>query len=157
MLMEHAFISTASDHEVLERGEFLLADLDFQPMERSANHLVMRKGAKTPSYAKTVDRLPQLVRMECNRGRVDVAVHVEERGRLTPPMIEMAGLIANLLESGLAPGASPETHMARWQELKTELSRFKNQVGRAWRIFLWVLLALIFGFILLIIIGSTTS
>jgi hypothetical protein len=87
MVIEHTFITTMEAPEALSAASNFLQSGGFQVMNNSAfqmggwTDLEVARGRASPARAKDVTQYPQQVRIEWDRGRVNVAASVTQRPR----------------------------------------------------------------------------
>jgi len=119
MLVEHVFVTTLECDDALARSAGFLKGLGFRikPSESGSLHAV--RGKKHPRTRKLV-RLPQVVRMTYDRGRVTVAAGLTpRRGRVRPVYARLMTALARGLELLLVQGAPPDQAAAECRQIET--------------------------------------
>jgi hypothetical protein len=83
VVIEHVFVTTLPSHEAMQRaaqflqsGGFTNAQSAAFPLGGEWNSLEMRRGKTNAGRAKSVSQLPQLARLDWDRGRVTVALSI---------------------------------------------------------------------------------
>src|SRR3712207_6576985 len=87
MVVEHVFVTTLEAPDALTRASEFLAAGGFVVQEQKAfplggwNAVEVTRGKSNAARAKSVEELPQRVRVEWDRGRVTVAAYIQAFGR----------------------------------------------------------------------------
>ena len=97
MLIEHVFVTTLAAPEALGLAASTLQACGFRIREHSPYELELVRGLKHARSTR-VTRLPQIVRIAFDRGRVTVAGSIEPRGSKERPVYQslMLGIVKNL-------------------------------------------------------------
>ena len=121
MLAEHIFITTLPDAEALDRAQRFLQALDFEVESRQAQQLTARRGRARP-HRGPIDRLPQRVKMDLDRGRVVVAVSMEPTGRPTELHEDLLLAIARAIEANINAGASVSEAFVKLSDVQRRIT-----------------------------------
>ena len=178
MVIEHTFVTTLDAAETTQRARELLTSRGFRPRSStggaetgSGSHLEFYRGTTAAKSAKSVSELPQVVRMDLDRGRVTVAISIEasatwggasgwggpsERPQKMTLHTRLLTAIANALEAVLARGLEAPEATAEWDKVERDVTIAAEDVARAGRrrlIALLVVLGLIIvGIVLLVVL-----
>lgn len=108
MLVEHTFVTTLEQKEALQRAARFLQNLGFRLDSQADDSIQAKRGRKQPSSRK-LRRLPQLVRVGFDRGRVTVAASIKARAKKEMPVhAELMRALATGLQRLLADALAPE-------------------------------------------------
>ena len=141
MLVEHTFVTTLDAEPALTASHEVTTLLGFLPVPDSAQGrqtCEWVRGMSKVKYYIRISDLPQRIRLDFDRGRVTLAVYVQERGREKPQLHEdMLVTIARAIEARLsgktteealavtaAPHAAIEKHFRRQRIIKRCLIAF---------------------------------
>lgn len=102
MLIEHSFVTTFEAGETLDRVVDTVERLGFLVETRSASHVTARRGRQNPARARSANELPQVLKVEFGRGRVDMAVAIEPRHKPRQIHADLLLGLSRVLESRLA-------------------------------------------------------
>lgn len=91
MIVEHTFVTTCEPTQAMQHAARFLGSHGFINNERAAfpiggqawTSLEMKRGVKNAGRAKSVAQLPQMARVDYDRGRVSVAISLTEGGAFT--------------------------------------------------------------------------
>lgn len=140
MLVEHAFVTTLEAGPALEEATMLFKSLGFEMEEQSDRLLVARKGVKNAARAKSAAELPQRIRLEFDRGRIQLAATIEEHRKVGDLHRDLLLAMVNLLESRLAKRTPLAEAMAPWQALVEKSARAAARRRLISRIIIWGLI-----------------
>ncbi len=143
MVLEHAFITTADAPEVIEDAASFLEDLGFLVVVISETSLQARRGREKASKAKKVSELPQIVRIDFDRGRVSVGASIEEQRKAGDLHRMLLQVTARSLESLLARGMTPPEARLQWNAVDEQIEKDAAAMRRRSRILLFVLLLIL--------------
>ena len=132
MLVEHTFVTTMDGPEALALARDFLLMGGFCVTSQVDNILEARRGREKSRQAVGMLQLPQQVRMEFDRGRVNVAVQLQ-------------------LDKLLAHGIPLEEVYRLLHELETQIATEFARRRRRWVIFAIVMLVIVFGSIGLLV------
>jgi hypothetical protein len=145
MIVEHAFITTKEEAEVEATARDLLSMLGFSPAvtpEGTADRLEFSRGRRHARQAiYNLERQPQRVRIEFDRGKVTVAASIEPHGKPHDLHRELLLTLATFIEARVAAGADPTPLRERWDDLHGRI-RGHNRRARLPRNIILVLLGL---------------
>jgi len=132
MIVEHAFISTRDGAEVQASARDLLLTLGFSPTVTSApptpDCLDLSRGRRHARQAVyRLDRQPQRVRVEFDRGRVTIAASIEPHGRPHDLHRELLLLLATLIEQRVAGGTNLAELRTPWEDLHERIGRYNRK------------------------------
>ena len=179
MVIEHTFVTTMPEEDALRLAADFLAARGFVNSEGSAfqvqmpagstaggqwSKLEMERGEKSATKAKAVPYLPQMVRIEIDRGRVSLAASIAAVGRSfwwgtkelpahsnkVRDHLELLTRISNSIEGLLARREAPEAAGAPWDELEYHL--IDKGLPRSGRAKFWLILAAIFAAFMVILL-----
>jgi hypothetical protein len=140
VVLEHTFITTSDAPRVIEDASLFLQDLGFVVEVMSEATLKARRGCEKPSKAKKVSELPQVVRIDFDRGRVSLAASIQELRKVGDLHRMLLQVIARSLESLLARGMTPDEARVQWDAVDQQIEEDAAAVRRRSRILLFVLL-----------------
>lgn len=175
MVVEHTFITTLEAQPALERAGALLSSRGFAHAGTrygSDAQLHMNRGNAKAAKARSVTELPQVVRIEWDRGRVMVAASIEasptwggasswggisERPQKMTLHTRLLTAIANALEAVVARDLPVNEAAAEWDHVERDVAEAAAEHARRSRrrmIILWSILAIIIGAIVAVTILS---
>jgi hypothetical protein len=137
----------------LDRTQRLLTALGFEVESRAEQQVAARRGRGRP-HRGPIDRLPQRVRMDLDRGRVVLAVSIEHLGKPARIHEEILLAIARAIEANLNGDAS-------FSEAFVELSDVHRRVAadarrrKDGKVILYGTLLVILVFMILLLVAST--
>lgn len=163
MLVEHTFVTTLDAPEAMTEASRLLQQFGFVAKAQTGfqiggvwNALEVARGAAKFRYRKGVVEWPQNVRVEWDRGRVDVAAAITPppRGRLdsNPSRLgkkeaarvqQLLVAIAQSLEMLLAQRLPSEQAAVLWAEAERQIEEQARRDRRRYRILMAILLGIV--------------
>ena len=144
MHVEHSFITTLAYDDYVNGTRATLRSLGFILEMTSDAGIKAVRGAKKAAKAKSVDALPQTVKCNFDRGRVEVAVGVDRRGSYGGALPELqAVLTAQLIEESLKPESLDPQLDPRWLALGADIETHRKRRKRV-RMIVWCLVILFF-------------
>ena len=176
MIVEHVFITTLDGPDALGLAWEFLAYGGFSGFvdptagSRPQNSLDVRRGRESAGKARSIDELPQRVRVDWDRGRVTVAASIEyfQQGSFSTgsrneppahspkirPHIELMHAVVGGLEAVLANRMPLDEARRHWSELEARLRAESAAKRRRRNIILWSIFGAIVLFIVVIIFLS---
>lgn len=182
MVIEHIFVSKVPPEEALTRASQYLSARGFTVPEGSAafaldgqtwSALEMTRGRVKAARAKNVADLPQRIRIECNRGKIDVAMNItpslvwggantglgissrEGKPKKMVLHTRMLTAIENGLAQLLAYNGTQVADYTEWDAVEGEI----NKVARRRRIRNWIFagifLIFVVGMIMVVAIAAS--
>ena len=174
MVVEHSFVTTMDETQALDAAAAFLQERGFaRAVLPNARGLELQRGKKNSARAKSVSELPQVVRVDFDRGRVSVGISVTPSARwggqsFTNSQVEvtqkdvqnpkrmklhhdMALGIATGLEQLLVNGLAADQAARDWNEAEERIAaaarRFKRMqlIGT---IIIFAVIVVIFGIII---------
>ena len=121
MLVEHSFVTTLEAVDALSRIQQLVEGLGFTVEECDEHQLSARRGERTAARAKSLEELPQHLKIGFDRGRIDLAISLEVRRRALDLHRDLLLGIARALESSVVSGLKTEQAVELLVELQREL------------------------------------
>ncbi len=177
MVVEHVFVTTLEAPDALRRASEFLTGGGFAVQGQNAfqlggwNTLELTRGKVNAARAKSIQDLPQRVRIEWDRGRVTVAAYIQAYGRGTfnigsgvelpaqSPKVrlhaQLLTAIAHGLELLLAYGRPPQEAYVAWQQVAALIDEDARRRRRNGWIVAAVLVLLFAGLIGLAIFANT--
>jgi hypothetical protein len=174
MVIEHSFVTTLPETPALERVSVFLQNRGFSspqpPVLTSGNSVLeMHRGQTNPARARNVSELPQAIRLEFDRGRINVAAsitpnavwggrsftHTEldarRRDTADPRRLKLhtdllMGIVLGL-ESLLAQQLPEETAVQQWLAAEQQITLAAQRRKRRNVIILTLLLLFIFAIV----------
>jgi hypothetical protein len=178
VVIEHTFITTMPPEQAMSAASQLLASRGFINaaevafrMDGEWTCLEMRRGETSPRKAKSIPELPLSVRMDYDRGRINLALsmpayrrsfwtgggeHAPERPQARPH-VQLLLHIANALEALLAPGPQRPTVGAEWAALESHLIQEGRARARRRQVVLYLALMFAVAMIVLLIVAVASS
>ena len=170
MVVEHTFVTTLEAPDALRSVSSMLHDLGFVAdaqnaftVEQSWNAVELRRGNAKSRRGKGILQWPQQVRVEWDRGRVDVAVavHPPPRGRLDSNVTKISKkqnalveqwlmALAQSIELLLAQQLPPSQAQANLVLLEQDLNEQARRSKRTSMIVLTLVLVFFVGCIFLL-------
>ena len=136
MLVEHTIVTIQPQAEAFEHATALLEKNGFRrEIPQAADTITFSRGIKKAEYAKSVDKLPQKVVLSFDRGRVSIAVSLEEARRLRSDAMlqkEMLLTLATMLGQRLSPDESLHAAQLKWEDVNLKIKarhRRRRRVG----------------------------
>ncbi len=173
MVVEHTFVTTLGLDAAMEQAWRLLTARGFATGTTGApraSHLELRRGTAKAAQAKSVSELPQVVRMDFDRGRVTVAVSIEasatwggasswggvsERSQKMTLHARLLTAIANALEGFVARNLPAAEATAEWDDVERDVADAAQDIARRKRrrliILLSVLAMIVAGLVALVV------
>lgn len=134
-----------------------LGSLGFSIDQRDERGLKATKGVKTAAKAKSVAELPQTVKVNFDRGRVELAVGSELRRKTGGALPQnQAMLIAHLIEAELNDEAQALRCRQSWGELQIQIADNRQSQSRK-RILAWIALGVFVLLVVAAIIGAAIA
>ncbi len=145
MVVEHEFVTAFEEVDAFDAVEAALRTGYFAVAERHPGRLVMRRGMKKP-HARNVADLPQTVRLDFDRGRIEIAAAVVTVGE-GQRVHERVGLqLVETVESLLLGDVDMDEAAGQIQRMDLALTHSAVNTGRGKptkRTNPWVLAALV--------------
>jgi hypothetical protein len=170
MVIEHSFVTTLAPSDAMQKAHGYLAgrgffrtDRIFGPPIGEVTALEMRRGKTGAARAKDITDLPQLVRLEWDRGQVSVALSINAISGLQtgePKMSKMQvhqnmlEAIAAGLEELLAYDRGGTTDYTVWDGVEQSIKAAARRRSTKLLIVLGVIIALTVAVILLAILAD---
>ena len=176
MVIEHSFVTTLEQEEALAQANRLLRGRGFNGLALSAalspSRLELRRGVAKAAKAKTIMDLPQVVRVEFDRGRVSVACAIEPNALFGASNVFGVTLdpgtslkahakmehherilvgIAQALEASLVHGVPDEQAVAHWDQVERDADEFCRRKLRRRKVYGLTALFIVFGLLALVI------
>ena len=151
MLVEHTFITTLDGPDAIELAWGFLSEFGFAKVDRDDRSLHVSRGRPKPKSDLSVSDLPQAVRLEYDRGRVDLAVTVSEYKKVEAAHREMALSLVHGLEQMLAHDGDLDKARGRMVSAEFDNAERIRRIRRRRHIYLGVFAGFVFLLILLII------
>lgn len=130
MIVEHTFVTVLDHESAFHAAGMVLTPLGFGPPKSAPKpvpspHLEWARGKKTPYKAKRLTHLPQRVRIEFDRGRVDLAYAVTERsaGRPRKRSKSHATALVSAIEAALTGEREATDIVASMQAMEADMNR----------------------------------
>ena len=143
MIAEHAFVTKLPWPETLVRLRAFLQAAGFRELSLAENLLEAGRGRRQPQAGKIRD-LPQLLRIEYDRGLVSAAVEIRTHdGRDRPALAPLVTTLLEALESFLLGAPNPEQAVAAWQTMLANSGRVHSSATLGCLIILAALTALV--------------
>lgn len=177
MVIEHVFITTLDAPQTLKLASDFLTARGFTAANQGAfqigewTTLEMTRGRNKPQQAKSVEELPQRLRLQWDRGRVTVAASIspfhrtsfsfssgEDLPANSPKMrlhLELLMAIAEGLEQLLAQRRPPDEAQARWNNVAAAIADDARRRKRRGRMTLTIFLVFIGLLVALAILANT--
>ena len=177
MVVEHVFVTTLEAPDALRMASEFLTGGGFAVQGQNAfqlggwNNVELTRGKVNAARAKTIQDLPQRVRIEWDRGRVTVAAYIQAFGHGTwsvgsgvelpanSPKVrlhaQLLTAIAHGLELLLAYHRPPEEAYRAWQQVAALIDEDARRRKRNSRLLIIVLVLLFAGLIGLAIVANT--
>ncbi|HZZ41406.1 MAG TPA: hypothetical protein VFE58_00585 [Tepidisphaeraceae bacterium] len=172
MVIEHTFITTLDSSTALQSAAQLCQQHGFVTAGESAfpmtgpewTDLKMARGVKNPRRAKSISQLPQILRLQFDRGRINLAISLQPggpwgggsfytEGKPTSKRMrlhrELLTSIALSLESLLANRAPLDQATTQWSQIETEIARLARRRKIRQRIILAIVLLLVLAAVVL--------
>ncbi len=150
MLAEHIFITTLDAPDAFATADKASAQLGFNPGQNdNARRAEWARGPKKPGY-RSMKKLPMRLRMDFDRGKVTLALAIDEVRTKPDPRIAAYGLaVLSSFEAALARTPAPDA-LAPAQAAEHALRRHYF-----WQNFwIWAVLAVFLGLPVLAIVAA---
>ena len=177
MVVEHVFVTTFEAPDALRMASEFLTGGGFAVQGQNAfqiggwNNVELTRGKVNAARAKTIEDLPQRVRIEWDRGRVTVAAYIQAFGQATwsfgsgvelpatSPKVRLHAQLLTAMAQGLelllAHRRPAEEAYRPWNEVAALINEDARRRKRRGWIVLIVLVLLIAGLIGLAIFANT--
>lgn len=154
MLMEHSFVTTLSQSQAWELAENALFTLGFSRSNvRGDSGICFQRGVSSPAKASKISDLPQEVRMEFDRGRVNLAASVRLHRKASQLHRDMLITLARVLEQVVGQGTGIELARATWDSLEASIERSARNATRT----KFVIVAFLAVFIIVVLASAMIS
>lgn len=142
LLVEHSFVVTTDAAESMGRAAHQLRSLGFEVSATDEHNFVARRGVKQAARAKRIDQLPQIMRVNFDRGRVTVAGSIEIHGKAHPVHSALLRLLADSIEEFSTRQTWSDDTQQEWNTLYVTINELAHR-RRSRRTVLIVLLVVI--------------
>lgn len=131
MHVEHRFVTTAPAAETFTTIARTLNSLGFRIDHEDGSGLKASKGLNKAAKAKSVSELPQSVKVNFDRGRVELAVGAELKGKTGGHLPEhQALLVAQIIEADLTSESEAARLRSAWQDLEIQIWEHRDRQAR---------------------------
>lgn len=157
MHVEHDFVTVTPPAEIFQQISTALRAMGFTVESQDDLALSARKGKPKPGKAASVDELPQTVKLRYDRGRVELAVAAELKGKTGGVLPEQqALLIARRLEAAVRPDLNT-SHLAKsWNDLLTDINDHRRSHGRKRKV-AWIALSIFMLLVVAAVVAAVMS
>jgi hypothetical protein len=153
VVIEHTFATTSDAAATFDAARRLLAEAGYIVESSNESLLDARRGKKTALVARCIEELPQRVHLAFDRGRVDLAVMAEIRGKPKPLHKAMLMIVALGLEDFILRGDWLDANRAEFDATRTALAG-NAKTRRRWGVlFLTLVLTVLLPIVLLLIVS----
>ena len=114
----------------------------------------MRRGVAKASKAKKISDLPQEIRLEFDRGRVNLAASLEEFRKSGELHRDLLLALALMLERAVGNGMALEQAGCDWEDVHTRIEASARKANRRKVIIATILILFIVGLITLGVLAS---
>ena len=128
MIVEHEWVTTLSEADAFDAAEVVLQTAYFSTLEREPGRIVLARGTQKPRGG-SVANLPQRVRLDYDRGRVQAAVSVTTPSKPQRVHERMGLQLIESIEGVLLGEQTLDEAAAKLQSMDEALSAQNKEIG----------------------------
>jgi len=142
LMVEHIFVTTSDGPAALATARELFERLGFREERARDGAVEFHRGVRDPRYTKSLDKSPQQVRLDYDRGRVTFAARIEFTRKPKPLHRDLLRALAEIAEACIGQHRPLQEARTAWDSVAARVAGDTARRRRNKRIIAAVVIAL---------------